>query len=47
VGIHFRPGKHALAEEDWQAVLDFADQQLMGKKIDRRFDELPPAELLR
>jgi hypothetical protein len=46
LGIHFRPGKHNLADEDWQAVLDFADQQLMGKKVDRRFDELPPDELL-
>jgi endo-1,4-beta-xylanase len=46
LGIHFRPGKHALAEEDWQAILDFADQQLMGKKTAQRFDEFPADELL-
>ena len=46
LGIHFRPGQHALAADDWQVILDFADQQLRGKKIDRRFNELPPAEQL-
>ena len=46
LGIHFRPGKHELAEEDWRAILDFADQQLMGKNVARRFDQLPADELL-
>ena len=46
LGIHFRPGKHELAKEDWQAILDFADQQLRGKKVEPRFDELPPDEML-
>ena len=46
LGIHFRPGKHMLAPEDWSAILDFADQQLRGKQVDKRFDELPAAELL-
>src|SRR5439155_10669082 len=46
LGIHFRPGKHELAKEDWQAILDFADQQLLGKKVEQRFDELPPDEML-
>jgi dienelactone hydrolase len=43
LGIHFRPGKHLLAPEDWTAILDFADQQLRGLKVSGRFDQLPPA----
>jgi hypothetical protein len=43
LAIHFRPGKHLLAPEDWQAILDFSDQQLSGKQVKGHFDELPPA----
>jgi len=42
LGINFRPGKHMLAPEDWTAILDFADQQLRGLDVKRRFDQLPP-----
>ncbi len=42
LGINFRPGRHMLAPEDWEAVLDFCDQQLLSKKVDRRFDSIPP-----
>lgn len=44
VGLHFRPGGHGMNAEDWSAVLDFADQYLLGKAGTRRFDELPPAD---
>ena len=44
LGINFRPGGHLLAAEDWQAILDFSDQQLRGLKIERRFDQLPPSK---
>ena len=44
LGINFRPGKHMLAPEDWTAILDFADQQLRGLDVKRRFDQLPPPE---
>ncbi len=44
LGINFRPGGHKLAPEDWTAILDFADQQLRGMDVKRRFDELPPQE---
>jgi hypothetical protein len=44
LGIHFRPGPHRLAPEDWTAVLDFADQQLRGLDVKRRLDQLPPPE---
>ena len=40
-GLHYRRGPHAQNEEDWAALLDFADWQLLGKKTDRKFDELP------
>src|SRR5205085_2746534 len=35
LGIHLRPGKHELSEDDWRAVQNFADQQLMGNKTDQ------------
>jgi len=38
LGVNFRPGGHRLDPEDWRAILDFADQQLRGRKVDRRFD---------
>ena len=46
LAVNFRPGKHMLAPEDWQAILDFSDQQLRQLDIKRRFDQLPPAEQL-
>lgn len=39
-GIHFREGKHEQNAEDWEALLDFADLQLSGRKVDRKFDKL-------
>jgi hypothetical protein len=39
-GIHFREGKHEQNAEDWEALLDFADLQLFGRKVERRFDKL-------
>jgi hypothetical protein len=47
LGVHFRAGPHALAGEDWTAILDFADREVMGKRAERRFDELPEAGRLR
>lgn len=41
LGINFRPGKHFLAAEDWEAILDFSDQQLGRLKVSRSFDQLP------
>ena len=45
LGIHYRPGPHRLAPEDWTAILDFSDQQLRGLPVNRRFDQLPPPAL--
>jgi hypothetical protein len=41
LGVHYAPHRHALAEEDWAALLDFADEQLFGKPVARRFDQFP------
>ena len=41
LGVHYAAHRHALAEEDWAALLDFADQQLFGRTVARRFDEFP------
>jgi len=35
-----------LAPEDWKAILDFADQQLRGLKVEERFDQMPPLDQL-
>jgi hypothetical protein len=41
LGVSYAPHRHALTDEDWAALLDFADQQLLGRKVMRRFDEFP------
>ena len=41
-GQFFRPGGHGATNEDWDALLDFADQSLMLRPGDRRFDVVPP-----
>ncbi len=40
IGIHFREGKHEQNEEDWKALLDFADLQFFRKRVETRFDRL-------
>jgi hypothetical protein len=42
VGVNYEPHRHALTADDWNAVLDFADQQLRGIDHHRRFDQFPP-----
>ena len=46
LGIHFRPGGHELAKDDWKVILDFADRELRGVKSDQQFDQMPAVELL-
>ena len=41
IGIHFRKGGHDHTAEDWRALVDFADKQFFGKKVERKFDKLP------
>ena len=47
IGLHWRQGDHAQNEEDWQALLDFADLQFFGKHTGKSFDTwaYPEAEL--
>lgn len=45
IGLHYRHGKHDQTEEDFNALLDFADSQLMGKDAAQKFDTLPFANL--
>jgi hypothetical protein len=33
--------RHGMPPEDWAAAMDFADQQLRGMKVDRKFDQFP------
>jgi dienelactone hydrolase len=40
-GIHFRNGLHEQNEEDWDALLDFADKILFKKEIKRSFEYNP------
>jgi hypothetical protein len=42
VGVHFEEHKHDLTEADWNAILDFADQQLRGLDHRQTFDRFPP-----
>lgn len=44
-GLHYRHGKHEQNEEDFTALLDFADWQLMGKQPAQKFDALPFSNL--
>jgi hypothetical protein len=42
VGVNYEKHRHALTPGDWNAALDFADQQLRGIDHHRRFDYFPP-----
>jgi len=46
-GIHWRDGGHAQNEEDWLALLDFADWKFFNQKPERSFSSLayPDAKL--
>ncbi|MGD0614905.1 MAG: hypothetical protein ABSA69_05615 [Verrucomicrobiota bacterium] len=46
LGVHFRPGGHAFTEDDWDAILAFADQRLRGLAVPGSFDRFPPPEQL-
>jgi len=47
IGLHWRDGGHAQNQEDWVALLDFADHYFFDKRTDQRFDDwtYPDAEL--
>ena len=41
-GVNYANHAHAFTNEDWQAMLTFADKTLFGKTVDRAFDQWPP-----
>jgi len=41
LGVNYAHHGHAFTQEDWTAMLDFADKYLLGKKVDRTFDHFP------
>jgi hypothetical protein len=45
VGVNYEVHRHGLTPEDWNAALDFADQQLRGIDHHRTFDHFPPEEI--
>ena len=44
VGVNYEPHRHGLTPDDWNAALDFADQQLRGIDHHRTFDQFPPEQ---
>lgn len=41
LAAHYAPHAHAFTNDDWAALLDFADWHLRGKKTDRKFNRFP------
>ena len=39
IGLHWRDGGHAQGQEDWLALLDFADRYFFDKKTNRKFNK--------
>ena len=46
LGVNYAHHGHALTAEDWTAMMDFADQHLLNKTIDRTFDHFPSEQEL-
>jgi hypothetical protein len=41
LGVNYAKHGHAFTAEDWTAMMDFFDKNLLGKKTDRAFDRFP------
>jgi hypothetical protein len=41
IGVNYAHHGHAFTDEDWTALLDFADKHLRGLPVNRRFDHFP------
>jgi endo-1,4-beta-xylanase len=46
IGLHYRKGPHAQTDEDWNALLDFADQVFKNKPSPKSFDPRPFDDML-
>ena len=42
LGVNYAQRGHAFTEEDWNAMLDFADKHLRAMKLDQTFDHFLP-----
>jgi hypothetical protein len=43
LGVSWADRMHGLVQGDWDALLAFADKNLLGKTVDRKFDDFPAA----
>jgi hypothetical protein len=41
IGVNYAKHGHAFTADDWTAMMDFFDKNLLGKKVDRAFDRFP------
>lgn len=41
LGVNWAERPHGMVQGDWDALLAFADKFLLGKKVERRFDQFP------
>ena len=41
IGVNYSNHGHAFTGEDWTAMMDFFDQYLLGRKVDRTFQRFP------
>jgi hypothetical protein len=41
LGVNYAKHAHAFTADDWAAMMDFFDKNLLGKKVDRSFDRFP------
>ena len=46
LGVNYAHHSHAFTQEDWDAMMDFADKNLRGKNVQRTFDHFPTEEEL-
>ena len=46
LGVNYAKHGHAFTAEDWTAMMDFFDKNLLGRKVDRTFDRFPTEEEL-
>jgi hypothetical protein len=44
LGVNWSPRPHGVVAGDWDALFEFADEQLLGKKANRSFDQFPAGE---
>ena len=45
LGVGWADRPHGMVQGDWDALLAFADKWLLGKPVDRKFDQFPPEAL--